>query len=50
MSRLISKMSTMKKETNIKVEFITFYKFCVTEIKDLEQRLKDQNNYEYGKV
>lgn len=31
MSRLISKMSTMKKETNIKVEFITFYKFCVTE-------------------
>ena len=30
MSRLISKMSTMKKETNIKVEFITFYKFCVT--------------------
>ena len=31
MSRLISKMSTMKKETNIKVEFITFYKFCVTD-------------------
>ncbi len=31
MSRLISKMSTMKKETNKKVEFITFYKFFVTE-------------------
>lgn len=31
----------MKKETNIKVEFITFYKFCVTADEKKELQLND---------
>ena len=59
MSRLISKMSTIKKETNIKVEFITFYKFCVLlilksfeiglSIKHINNYMKDNYLYRYTK-
>ena len=38
-------MSTMKKEANIRVLFITFYKFCVTE----EIIMDNEMSYKQGK-